>query len=336
MSRHLSACLWLLVVTVFVCCVLYPLILWGYGQLFFSNQANGSLIDAQGNPVTDPAAARGSRLIGQNFKGAEYFQPRPSATSDKPYNAMASGASNWGASNPLLRDRVARQLGPIVREDRPGNEVGPKVGPRIEEWFAQQGPDYAARWAKDHPSLAEQWVKDNAEGVAGWLKKDPKELKGKEGEYALPFFESFVKAHPGTWPTVEDKKEGEKTIKVIKAVKKGNDVQAYMFDPWLQSPGPKPKLKKVPADMVMASGSGLDPHITLDSANYQLPDVVDAWAEKLKMPAGKAKIKAEIEALLKEKAEAPLGGLVGVPLVNVLEVNLALRERMQRLAGGGK
>ena len=38
------------------------------------------------------------------------------------------------------------------------------------------------------------------------------------------------------------------------------------------------------------------------------------------------KIHAELTALLNERASAPLGGLVGVPLVNVLEVNLALRD----------
>jgi K+-transporting ATPase c subunit len=37
-------------------------------------------------------------------------------------------------------------------------------------------------------------------------------------------------------------------------------------------------------------------------------------------------VRKEIEELLRRKAEAPLGGLVGVDLVNVLEVNLALRE----------
>jgi hypothetical protein len=39
--------------------------------------------------------------------------------------------------------------------------------------------------------------------------------------------------------------------------------------------------------------------------------------------------------LLHQKAAAPLGGLVGVELVNVLEVNLELKARMNRLAGAG-
>ncbi len=81
----------------------------------------------------------------------------------------------------------------------------------------------------------------------------------------------------------------------------------------------------MPADMVMASGCGLDPHITLDNAMYQLDRVASAWAATAKRDAGA--VHKEIEAMLTEKAEAPLGGLVGVKLVNVLEVNLALDER---------
>jgi hypothetical protein len=39
---------------------------------------------------------------------------------------------------------------------------------------------------------------------------------------------------------------------------------------------------------------------------------------------------------VRDKSHAPLGGLVGVPLVNVLEVNLALRDRYRKAAEGVK
>jgi K+-transporting ATPase ATPase C chain len=86
--------------------------------------------------------------------------------------------------------------------------------------------------------------------------------------------------------------------------------------------------------MVMASGSGLDPHITMQNARYQLDRVVAAWAKKTK--ADPAEIRKEVEKILEEKKQAPLGGAVGVPLVNVLAVNLALRDRLERLASGGR
>jgi K+-transporting ATPase ATPase C chain len=105
--------------------------------------------------------------------------------------------------------------------------------------------------------------------------------------------------------------------RVVKAL---SDLKSYTRDP----------NKEVPADLVMASGSGLDPHITLQNARYQLDRVVEAWAKKT--GAEPAKVRMAIEKLLKENASAPFGGLAGVELVNVLEVNLALPEAMKDIA----
>ena len=94
-------------------------------------------------------------------------------------------------------------------------------------------------------------------------------------------------------------------------------------------------LERVPADMVMASGSGLDPNITLDNALWQLDRVAAAWAKKTGSTNEK-EVHDKIEQLLRDKSHAPLGGLVGVPLVNVLEINLALRDRYQKAAESAK
>ncbi len=48
------------------------------------------------------------------------------------------------------------------------------------------------------------------------------------------------------------------------------------------------------------------------------------WAELTKRDT--VQVRREIEQMLTDRAEAPLGGLVGVKLVNVLEINLALRD----------
>jgi K+-transporting ATPase c subunit len=61
-----------------------------------------------------------------------------------------------------------------------------------------------------------------------------------------------------------------------------------------------------------------------------MPRIVDAWAKKT--GAEKSKVHAAIEKLLQDSAEAPLGGLAGVPLINVLEVNLALPKAVAGLA----
>lgn len=82
---------------------LYPLVTTVLGQWWFQDQANGSLIIQNGEN-------RGSRLIGQNFTDARYFQGRPSATAESPYNPMASGGSNLAGSNPQLDKAVAERV----------------------------------------------------------------------------------------------------------------------------------------------------------------------------------------------------------------------------------
>jgi potassium-transporting ATPase KdpC subunit len=346
MWQHLRSNLWLLGLTLIICSVLYPLSLGVIGQTVFHTQANGSLVmGVDGKPI-------GSRLIAQPFTGDEYFQPRPSAVD---YNAAASGASNYGANNPKLRGRVAQQLGPIVRYFSPaGSGTGALVGPDIEKWFRNENDpkkgdkrrDLAAEWASKNPTLLGVWAESTSEikefirqwaakhnGVAdACKKKNPDSKDAPKADALAPYFmdpaiaDSFVHLHPGMWPCTVEEQQNAKTVKIIKAMNEGDDIRAMFFDMWLQE-HPNVKLEQVPADMVMTSGSGLDPHITLKNAHYQLPRVAKRWAEKT---GGKeSEVRKVIEDVLNQHTETPLGGLVGVPLVNVLEVNLALRERMR-------
>ena len=70
----------------------------------------------------------------------------------------------------------------------------------------------------------------------------------------------------------------------------------------------------VPVDLVTASGSGLDPHISVAGAMYQAARV--ARQRKLPLP--------QVQQLIGKHSEGQLFGFIGEPRVNVLRLNLAL------------
>lgn len=84
--------------------VFYPLLVTVIAQAAFPRQAAGSLI------VKDDGTATGSILIGQPFSDPQYFWSRPSATSDFPYNPLASGGSNLGPTNKDLIKQVEARV----------------------------------------------------------------------------------------------------------------------------------------------------------------------------------------------------------------------------------
>lgn len=70
----------------------------------------------------------------------------------------------------------------------------------------------------------------------------------------------------------------------------------------------------VPADLVTASASGLDPDISPEAAIFQAPRV----AKERKLPL------ATVQSLIQQQTKARLFGLLGEPRVNVLALNMAL------------
>ncbi|MCX6557046.1 MAG: K(+)-transporting ATPase subunit C [Candidatus Aminicenantes bacterium] len=93
---------WAVVMLSILLCGVYPLAVWSIGQLFFSQKANGSLLQREGTII-------GSALIGQPFTSPAYFHSRPSAVAYPGSGAM-SGGSNLGPLSKALSEQATTRI----------------------------------------------------------------------------------------------------------------------------------------------------------------------------------------------------------------------------------
>jgi potassium-transporting ATPase KdpC subunit len=252
MRRHLLASVLMMIGLTVVLGFLYPLVVTGLSQVFFRNQANGSLVYRSGKLV-------GSSLLGQSFSDAkgnplpQWFQPRPSAAGTG-YDGLDSSATNLGPNNPLLVGFLAGR-----------NTVGLNGQPSATNPFATTAdpacvPVSPSGTPVTSPAPGQRYARN------------------PDGSYVCD---------PDTIP--------ERAI----AYRKFNDM---------------PASASVPVDAVTASGSGLDPDISVANALDQAPRV----ARVRHLPV------SQVIALVHRYTSPADWGFLGSATVNVLELNLAV------------
>ena len=98
------------------------------------------------------------------------------------------------------------------------------------------------------------------------------------------------------------------------------DIEAFL------DANPGVSREDIPADMVTASGSGLDPHISPQAAQIQIPALAEASGLS----------QQELEQIVADNTQGKLLGIFGEETVNVLGVNLDIAESMGLIREAGK
>lgn len=254
--------------------VVYPL-----GVLAIA-QIPGLKGNADGSLVKVGDSTVGSALIGQSFTGrdgnplVQYFQPRPSAAGASGYDPTASGASN---------------LGPESTVDSPGRpSLLTQVCARSAAVGRLEGVDGSRPFCTPSGVGAVLGV-FYRDGSAGPVTRV---VSLDEACPAQPFLSSYHGI-------------------AVECARSGADYGRAVVTPIR---GDAPAHPAVPADAVTASGSGLDPQISVDYARLQAPRIARARGMSL----------GDVRQLIDRYTDGRTLGFMGEPAVNVVELNLDL------------
>ncbi|MFV8162699.1 potassium-transporting ATPase subunit C [Mycobacterium sp. 134] len=277
LRQHAAALRALLVLTV-ILGIGYPVFIWLVAQIpGLRDKADGSLIEVNGKPV-------GSSLIGQSFTDADgnplprYFQSRPSAAGDG-YDPMATSASNLGPESVVDTPDKPSLLTLVCSRSAAVGEL--------------DGVDGARPFC-------------TGDGVGAVLSViGPRDARGNV-------------IHPTKVVSVNQPCDTTKTPFVdtyegvrVECAKAGEDYSTGLIVPIR---GSAPADPAVPADAVTASGSGLDPHISLAYADLQVNRVAKARGLNPEL----------VRSMVAQHTDGRTLGFFGEPRVNVLELNIAL------------
>ncbi|RCG29960.1 potassium-transporting ATPase subunit C [Sphaerisporangium album] len=283
--QHLAALRALLALTLLTG-ALYPLVITGIAQGLFNGHANGSIVQKDGKDA-------GSALVGQLFTDAngqpvrKYFQSRPSAAGAG-YDPMSTGASNLGPEDIVDTLPVSGAKDDKGNPDTGRQSLLTRVCARSKAVGALEGVSGARPYC-------------TPDGVGAVLKVFPavgtptRAVSVNQACPAAP----FVAVYQGV--KVECGKPGEDYAAGRTVAVRGTGTAV------------------VPADAVTASGSGLDPDISVAYADLQAGRV----ARERGLAAD------QVRALIERNTTGRGLGFMGEPAVNVLQLNLAL-DRLRR------
>jgi K+-transporting ATPase ATPase C chain len=289
--QHWAALRALLVLTV-ITGIAYPLVIWLVALLpGLHDNAEGSIIEVDGKPV-------GSSLIGQLFTDADgkplpqYFQSRPSAAGDG-YDPLATSASN---------------LGPESIVDTPGDPSLPEA-------------DNGSKASLLTTVCSRSAAVGELEGVNGSRPFCTGDGVGAVLSVIGPRDSHGNVIHPTRVVSVNelcagaskpflDTYEGVR----VECAKYGEDYSIGQIVPIRGAAAADPA---VPADAVTASGSGLDPHISVVYADLQVARVAKARG-----------INADqVRQAVHDNQDGRVLGFLGEARVNVLELNIELDKK---------
>lgn len=110
MTKLLAKAFGMLAILTVITGAIFPLLVTAFAQVFFHDEANGSVVVQDGKVV-------GSRLIGQSFEDPRHFWGRLSATAPTPYNAGASTGSNLGPLNETVTKNAKARIDALMQAD---------------------------------------------------------------------------------------------------------------------------------------------------------------------------------------------------------------------------
>jgi potassium-transporting ATPase KdpC subunit len=170
MKKNLITAVLMTVATTLLLGIIYPLVVTGLAQLIFPKQANGQLIQQDGQTI-------GSGIIAQGFSSPGYFHPRPSFAGNG-YDPTNTNGSQLGPTNQKLIDRVKGDVAnahtenpgvpvPIDLVTGSGSGLDPHITPAAAEFQLPRVAKQRGTTVEQLRALVQKHTEDRQFGFLG-------------------------------------------------------------------------------------------------------------------------------------------------------------------------